>query len=1271
MFNRLRKGLPIRGGGQSPKENPVEQKNEQGDSQAGFICPMCMAALPGPAELQIHFEKVHSDNGTEEDDEKLLDLNDDSPDDQTDALPDQIRSDLIASPVTDFSKSHLELTLDPNAPDTEKEVVFLQQELAELNSQLKEEKWYTGQLKIELDKVSKERDKLEEDKQMVEEEFSAQLRSAEAGYLQVAEENERLKQELTYADYKTTKERHEKLQQDLLAYKNDVDEERQRRLALEESFKLLQIEYNEEKAKTSEKERLLQTRPTDDVIENLKGHVTSLESEMVVLKETHKTEVEALNERLKSDKLSHEKETERLNATLKDMTLEKSSKEEQISSLQTAISSSSEATNISRQQLNEKQQQIIQLQKDLYELENKSKEKTSSISSLERELSGLRLSFANETSTNERLKEEINTYKNKLEEVNREKEKLDSHVTDLEGRVGNTKEDVQRLEKERIELIAKIEAGEGTDTVIQHLTQEKAKLLDTMTSLERSLNEQMKQHTSELDVFRREKSDVSVQLQQTTSDLHKSQTVCKEFETKYQVAQENIASLKEDLKTKNDDYFKMESNHACEKNDLNDRINELNHLNVEKDGNIKVFNEKISQLSEELSKSHTNQAQQSSWIETKNNAIAEMTGRLSSYQEQLNSKTSEIASLNQTAMEKEKAIEKLNVQSSNQQKQIMEFEQKLADVQKQHDELKICFDTMKAEKESLEKIEAKLLEVRDELSKEIERLKNDMKTKEEEMRNENEIMIAELNAKHKETEASLMLQIQTLTTTSEETESVFSDAKKNLEAEIIKRNEADKMILDLEGKYSKIEKSLEQKDDILRAVQADLEVAQKELKKPCESCKNYEVQLCRLQEATKDQSGQIERLNAQKEELDGILKKTSDELSRKTKELENARSEHQTKLEESSKTIDTLEQEKISSKEEVAALKLNVDSLTEEIATINGEKDEINHSFAQELQNSEKLNSEKNKLESNVLDLKADIELHKENLEKVREEMKKKEEEVLKKQNEHDTLMKDLESKLSKETEEHKESKASAAILQQTLKDESIALQNKLDMANVETSDLRQSKKDMEEVFRTQLEEMKNSLTKQQQEVLNRDRRIVEFEMKVKNFGNERNDLKGDISVLEAKMQNSTEEKKALLERVLQAEEQQAKTKQKLSDTNRRLDQALAGLQELGQENQNIQIQQQMKSTRQWEKDADVTSCKKCDKLFTLTVRKHHCRNCGCIFCKDCSSWSAVVASSKKPVRVCEHCSIELNNVRGTNVRRLSNASIQSTASSIASPYRP
>ena len=41
---------------------------------------------------------------------------------------------------------------------------------------------------------------------------------------------------------------------------------------------------------------------------------------------------------------------------------------------------------------------------------------------------------------------------------------------------------------------------------------------------------------------------------------------------------------------------------------------------------------------------------------------------------------------------------------------------------------------------------------------------------------------------------------------------------------------------------------------------------------------------------------------------------------------------------------------------------------------------------------------------------------------------------------------------------------------------------------------------------------------------------------------------------------------------MIEAEEKESKAKQKTSDVNRRLEQALSALQELGQENQNIQV---------------------------------------------------------------------------------------------------
>ncbi len=45
------------------------------------------------------------------------------------------------------------------------------------------------------------------------------------------------------------------------------------------------------------------------------------------------------------------------------------------------------------------------------------------------------------------------------------------------------------------------------------------------------------------------------------------------------------------------------------------------------------------------------------------------------------------------------------------------------------------------------------------------------------------------------------------------------------------------------------------------------------------------------------------------------------------------------------------------------------------------------------------------------------------------------------------------------------------------------------------------------------------------------------------------------------------------------------------------------------------------KKLNYWIKDETVTQCSRCKKSFTLTRRKHHCRNCGKIFCFKCSNY--------------------------------------------------
>lgn len=67
-----------------------------------------------------------------------------------------------------------------------------------------------------------------------------------------------------------------------------------------------------------------------------------------------------------------------------------------------------------------------------------------------------------------------------------------------------------------------------------------------------------------------------------------------------------------------------------------------------------------------------------------------------------------------------------------------------------------------------------------------------------------------------------------------------------------------------------------------------------------------------------------------------------------------------------------------------------------------------------------------------------------------------------------------------------------------------------------------------------------------------------------------------------------------------------------------------------------------------WVPDSEVTHCTACKQIFEFLVRwKHHCRNCGQIFCGDCSRGRALLPEQFKydgPKRVCDACLKELDS---------------------------
>ncbi|KAL6059479.1 Lateral signaling target protein 2 [Balamuthia mandrillaris] len=73
-----------------------------------------------------------------------------------------------------------------------------------------------------------------------------------------------------------------------------------------------------------------------------------------------------------------------------------------------------------------------------------------------------------------------------------------------------------------------------------------------------------------------------------------------------------------------------------------------------------------------------------------------------------------------------------------------------------------------------------------------------------------------------------------------------------------------------------------------------------------------------------------------------------------------------------------------------------------------------------------------------------------------------------------------------------------------------------------------------------------------------------------------------------------------------------------------------------------------------WMDDSLVDECLKCRVPFTMFRRRHHCRNCGQIFCGECMTNRAALPTYEGYVRVCDHC---FKSITASNVFASSSAS--------------
>ncbi|GFT95975.1 early endosome antigen 1 [Nephila pilipes] len=443
----------------------------------------------------------------------------------------------------------------------------------------------------------------------------------------------------------------------------------------------------------------------------------------------------------------------------------------------------------------------------------------------------------------------------------------------------------------------------------------------------------------------------------------------------------------------------------------------------------------------------------------------------------------------------------------------------------------------------------------------------------------------------------------------------------------IEKQNLEKRLADLGKTLPQVQADLLEKENKLVEVDKKLQQSEEKLSILEQEKKAIENEFTQLKKFNEDAKCQIENLQKTVDEFEATKIEFCDKIS----SLNEERLKCQMKESDLTSTIEQLHKELSQIIDKSSSLEDENKNLRTSITTLQNEK----NCLLSELEKHKNAVMELNEIcaanERKIVDLTESCQKAKASAEKVLKDSNLEKEIYLKDKVKLQKQLENLENDCAKQL----------SLSQETVK----SLENQLEEAeeriagyksSLEESDklLKQKDAEWEEkeahhtarigVLTENIRTLKEDLTSEQ-------KRRESLEQKL-------DEISGTKLELEAKLENALEERNSLLERCLKSETECERLQKTSTDLRRKYDDCVAALQELGRENQTLQVENMKHITRKWADDGEVSHCTACGKLFSLTIRKHHCRNCGNIFCNECSAKTATVAASKNPVRVCDIC---------------------------------
>uniref|UniRef100_A0A6Q2XUP3 Early endosome antigen 1 n=1 Tax=Esox lucius TaxID=8010 RepID=A0A6Q2XUP3_ESOLU len=876
-----------------------------------------------------------------------------------------------------------------------------------------------------------------------------------------------------------------------------------------------------------------------------------------------------------------------------------------------------EQRQLSGEKLKDREQQAADLQIKLSRLEEQLKENGSKTLDLQHQLEKAKQQHQELQGLQQNTNTKLREAQNDLEQVLRQIGDKDQKIQNLEALLQKSKDSVSQLEAEREDLVAKIQAGEGETAVLNQLQEKNHTLQTQVTDLTDKLKNQSESHKQAQDNLHKQVQEQKTLLRTAQDRAQAVETSLAELTTQLTESREKVSQLDAQLKAKTEMLLSAEAAKAAQRVDLENHLETAQHA--------------LQDKQQELSKSQA--------------CVEEQSRRLQEKQEQCYQLDASVKEVKDKLLTSEQCIEQLEARvkvsgfylrspththtCSGEPQSQWRF---CANIIVFYFMTAIVLRATAVLQEELKRKTASLSETRQQLEllgqektslqANMDRLSQEGQKRHAELERKAQGFAGDLQKAQLEKEAlgkqlvvvkdslqkasSALLESQTQLDKEKKNSKAVLEEKVGVFCVCLQAEKGLKMqITVLTEQHTKAKEALKEKEMALQGLQAQLNSAQGSFSK---EKKQLESQMAELQGAH-DKKVSEEKLTLSQEELAANWTQLTG-LEGQLQEVKAARSSLEQEL---AKRDQRLVQQETALKEQQKQQGVTQAELLKERSRV------------------EELSQSKAALEKDAARLGSELKALGERSEKEIRELREAKQLLIQQKLEVQGRVEKAQADLEQEKTQHQAHMDTFLQKEEKLQAERQEVQDQLASERAAWREQAKQREEAEARLGLQVTALNENVATLKREWQGSQRRCGELEKQT-------DELRGEIAVLEATVQNNQDERRALLERCVKGEGEMEKLQAKIVEMRRKLDDTTAAMQELGRENQSLQIKQSQSLTRKWAEDHEVQNCMACGKGFSLAIRKHHCRHCGNIFCAECSAKNALTPSSKKPVRVCETC---------------------------------